>query len=114
MSWQGVDEWLDVIDRDPDARKLPIALIATKSDLEADQRKVNKNLGENRKKTISSEARQEGIQGLWGDGDRCFKFAETSSYEDVDGVRTVFNDICKYVIDKSLFKSVNQETETDE
>ena len=44
-TFDDLDEWLDQLNLDNKAKTLPIALIATKSDLAMDQREVETNQG---------------------------------------------------------------------
>ena len=44
-TFDDLDEWLDQLNLDKKAKTLPIALIATKSDLAMDQRAVDTNHG---------------------------------------------------------------------
>ena len=92
-SYQSLEDWLNIIDSDTNARRLPIALIGTKSDLH-DDRKVTKNQGHSMKRTITQEAQTNPVpSNLWGNADRCFLFQETSAYEDWGGIKTVFTDL---------------------
>ena len=97
-SFKELDDWLEAIDADPNAAKLPIALVATKSDLQ-DSRIVSQFLGKEKKKEITKRGR-EITPEHWQNNPRekCFKFAETSSFEDVAGVQTVFADLGNYIV----------------
>ena len=56
-SFKELDDWLEAIDADPNAAKLPIALVATKSDLQ-DSRIVSQFLGKEKKKEITKRGRE--------------------------------------------------------
>ena len=47
---------------------------------------------------ISQHAKESSPQKWARSEDKCFMHAETSSYEDVTGVKNVFNDISRYII----------------
>ena len=102
-SFKELDDWLEAIESEPVAASLPIALIATKSDLE-DSRVVSLSLGKEKKKEITKRGR-EITPEHWANNPRekCFKFAETSSFEDVAGVKTVFDDIGSYIVSNNIY-----------
>ena len=56
-SFKDLDEWLEAIEADPKAATLPIALVATKSDLE-DSRVVSQFVGKEKKKEITKRGRE--------------------------------------------------------
>ena len=56
-SFKDVDDWLEAIEADPVAASLPIALVATKSDLE-DSRVVSQFVGKEKKKEITKRGRE--------------------------------------------------------
>ena len=56
-SFKDLDEWLEAIEADEKAAKLPIALVATKSDLE-DSRVVSQFVGKEKKKEITKRGRE--------------------------------------------------------
>ena len=102
-SFKELDDWLEAIDADPVAATLPIALVATKSDLE-DSRVVSQFHGKEKKKEITKRGK-ETTPETWANNvrEKCFKFAETSSFEDVAGVKTVFDDIGTYIVSNNIY-----------
>ena len=85
-SFADLDDWLDHIMSNEQAKKLPKVLLATKKDL-VDQRKIPTVHGEMKKREI----------------DDCFYFNETSAYEDVEGVQTVFKDLANHILRNELY-----------
>ena len=66
MSFNELDDWLEVIESDPVAAELPIALIATKSDLE-EERAIPIHYGELKKKEISAQGKKyNSLQSIQG------------------------------------------------
>ena len=66
-SFEGLAEWLDELSLDERAKTLPVALVATKSDLAAEQRQVSEDFGYEKKNQI---------------GPRCFLFREVTTFTD--------------------------------
>ena len=64
-----------------------------------DERLVTKAHGNRKKNEISTRGKKSAPE-KWANNpkERCFLFAETSTYEDVAGVKTVFDEIGRYII----------------
>ena len=68
-------DWIKEIDKNPDFKDIPIALIATKSDLADTARDVQENQGLRAKRDL---------------GPRCFLFEEVTTYtDDFDNIKRV-------------------------
>ena len=80
-----LQEWLDELSLDERAKTLPVALIATKSDLAPEQRSVTEDQGYLKKEEI---------------GERCFIFRETTTFtDDMQPIQNLFlNDIVVHVM----------------
>ena len=75
-SFENLDQWLEALNIDEKGRSLKLALIATKKDLASCQRSISVAQGKQRQQNLGQ--------------DRCLMFAETSSFEDVSELQTVF------------------------
>ena len=84
-SFNSLAEWLEELSLDERAKTLPVALIATKSDLAPEQRQVTEDQGYLKKDDI---------------GERCFIFRETTTFtDDMQPIQDLFlNDIVAHVM----------------
>ena len=83
--------------------------MATKCDLENDM-VVNTNKGYNFRTKLNDEAKSSVFSG---DRQRCQIFRETSAYEDVESVTSLFKDITMEIISSKQFDDLS-ETERNE
>ena len=81
LSFDSHANWIEEIDRNPNFKDIPIALIATKSDLADTERDVQENQGHRAKRDL---------------GPRCFLFEEMTTYtDDFDQIERVRGSIIK-------------------
>ena len=83
-SFENLPDWLEEIEKDSIGKNLPVALVATKSDLAQDQRQVSEDLGYRKKGDI---------------GDKCILFRETTTYgNDVSSVNLLFTEVAEMIV----------------
>ena len=93
LTFEGLEDWLEAIGLDECGKTLPIALVATKSDLATSQRAIKKNIGQMKKEEI---------------GANCFLFQETTTYtNNVEPINNLFAQIAEKVIADRLRRAAS-------
>lgn len=99
QSYEQLDDWIDAINQNPRGERTPIALVATKRDLSND-RKVTEDQGFD---YLSQLVRDSNQTYFSADRQRCSIFLETSAFEDVDSVTSLFRDITNDIVRNKIF-----------
>ena len=97
-SYQQLDDWVEAINQNERGERTPITLVATKCDLVND-RAISEDQGFNYVAQLNAECKQ----SLFPDGQRCQIFRETSAYEDVESVTSLFKDITMEIVKNKVF-----------
>ena len=93
-----MDDWIDAIDQNERGERTPITLVATKADLTHD-RKVNENVGYDYKADLNNRCNKSNFTN----GQRCQIFRETSAFEDVGSVTTLFHEITAEIVKNKIY-----------